>query len=175
MPPALRPIPVVRAGRSPTSNSGLPPLLAPLSKDPRSARSARDFGLAAILTRFAPRPRTDGSTHFPGRDPDPEPLLGGPGLRAVAAAGSGSRRGYLSPGNVPARARSRPVGGGLRAAMPASDRRALWRKSEPPAAVLPVPSGAEAQSRRRGGTLLRFAARARQRSPGARPAAGRGQ
>src|SRR5690348_1882648 len=147
MPPALRPIPVVRAGRSPTSNSGLPPLLAPLSKDPRSARSARDFGLAAILTRFAPRPRTDGSTHFPGRDPDPEPLLGGPGLRAAAAAGSGSRRGHVPSRDVPARTRSRAVGGSVRAAVPAPGRRPLRRKSQSPAAVLPVSSGAKAESR----------------------------
>jgi hypothetical protein len=54
-------------------------------------------------------------------------------------------------------------------------RRPLRREPQPPAALLPVPGGDEAQSRQHPGAVPRLAGRARHRSAGARPALRRGQ
>src|SRR5690348_5413830 len=184
---ASRPSAISAASTSPSSRRpwrprtvvelGIAAIAIPAVKNRlQSAWTIWDLGLAAILTRFVCYAGDAvGRTDFPGRHPDAEPLLGGSGLRAAAAAGSGSRRGHVSSRDVPARARSRSLDRSLRATVPTPDRWPLWRKPQSPAAVLPVPGGVEAESRRCGGALFRFAARARHRSPGARFAPGRGQ
>src|SRR5436190_8890809 len=194
--PALRPVARTRrASSSPTSRS-CTRMASTSSRSTRRlavkcdalycARVVADSaaGLRASLIRpytnplCPPRLRTasrDGSALLPGPDTDPEPLLGGAGLRADPAARHRGRRGHLPSRDVPARARPRALARGLRAAFATADRRALRREPEPPAALLPVPGRAEAESRRHPRALLRLAEGARHRSAGARPAPGRGQ
>ena len=58
------------------------------------------------------------------------------------------RRGHVPSGDDAARARSRAVARGLRAAVAPPDRRPLRREPEPPAALLSVPGDPEAVARR---------------------------
>ncbi len=60
------------------------------------------------------------------------------GLRHSAALRHGSGRGHLSSGDDAARRRAEALGGGLRAALAPPQGWPLWRKSQSPAALLPV-------------------------------------
>src|SRR5690606_7692372 len=112
---------------------------------------------------------------LPAADPAPERLLGGAGLRADPATRPGGRCRHLPSGHLPALARAGAMECRLRAALPPSDRRPLRREPQPPAALLPVPGGDEAQPRQHRRAVLRLAQGARRGSAGARPAPGRGQ
>src|SRR5690606_15838051 len=139
---------------------------------PAAARSA------AILARSRKPPNPapdDDRTHLPGTDCPPRRVLGGAGLRADPAVGPGGRRRHLPPGHLPARAGARAVERGLRAAFAPPHRRPLRREPQPPAALLPVPGGDEAQSRQHRRAVLRLAEGTGHRPAGARPAPGRGQ
>src|SRR6478735_6677920 len=141
---------------------------------------------APILARFSERaasaparaqrtPTHVRSHHLPDPHPTPQRLLGGTGVRAHPAARPRSRRRHVPPGHVPACSRPRAVECRLRAALPASRRRPLRREPQPPAALLPVPGGDEAESAEHPGALPGFAGRAGHRPAGARPALRRGQ
>ena len=71
--------------------------------------------------------------------------------------------------------RSRALVGGVRAALAASHRRALWRQSVSPAALLPVPGGHQTFAAADPRSVSRIAARARLRHAGARRPLRRGQ
>ena len=79
-------------------------------------------------------------------------LLGRAGLRAAAALRHGSRRRHLPHRHLPARARPRALERRLRAAVAPPEGRPLRREPEPPAALLPVPGGAEALAGRTSST-----------------------
>ena len=91
---------------------------------------------------------------LPAADPAAERVLGSPGLRAAAALRHGGRRGHLPHRDLPARDRPRAVERGLRAALAPAEGRPLRREPEPPAALLPVPGGAEALARRHPGPAI---------------------
>src|SRR5437868_9356529 len=81
---------------------------------------------------------------LPATGPEAAGLLGQAGLRGPPALRHGSRRRHLAHCHVPALARPRAVARRLRAAVAPPEGRALWGEPQPPAALLPVPGGAEA-------------------------------
>ena len=105
----------------------------------------------------------------------PAGLLGPPGLRAAAALRHGSRRRHQPHRDLPARARPRALEGRLRAAEPPPQGRPLRREPEPPAALLPVPGGAEARAGQHPGALPRLARGAGLRPEGQRHPLRRGR
>src|SRR5690606_32655480 len=127
------------------------------------SRRVRDLapGGASWARRYtsapANAPISDDRTDLPGHDPAPERLLGETGLRADPAAGPRSRCRHLPPGDLPARAGARAMECGLRAALAPSHRRPLRREPQPPAALLPVPGGDEAQPGQHRRAVLRLA------------------
>src|SRR5258708_24027375 len=86
------------------------------------------------------------------RAPD---LLGGAGLRHLAALRRRGRCRHLASGHDPPRARARQLELRLCAALAAAQGRALWRESQPPAALLSVPSDPEAVAGGEPGALSR--------------------
>ena len=122
----------------------------------RALRGRRDY------RPYAPQPL------LPGADPDPAQLLGGLWLRHPAALRHGSRRRHFSSGNDAARAWAKTLERRLCPALAPAQGRALWRESEPAAALLPVPGDPEAQSAQFAGALSRLAQGDRRRSAAAR-------
>src|SRR3954467_13990623 len=100
------------------------------SSRPRRPRSAPCCGLTAItcnpvflIARRYTSPLSQGlgnhvRAYLPRRDPDPEPLLGGAGLRAGAAARHRGGRRHVPPDDLPAVTRTGALGCRLRAALP---------------------------------------------------------
>src|SRR5690606_9028318 len=72
-------------------------------------------------------------------------ILGSARLRPAAALRHGSRGRHIAHGHLPARHRARTLERRLRAALTSAHRRPLWRQPQPLAALLPVPSRAEAR------------------------------
>src|SRR5215472_1733708 len=88
---------------------------------------------------------------LPGADPASARLLVTPGLRDPAAVRRRDGRGHLPSRDNLALAGTEAVAGRLCAAEPAADRRPLWRKPQPAAALLPVSGHHEAEPRGRAG------------------------
>src|SRR3984893_9696624 len=107
-------------------------------------------------------------TLVPGTDPDAAALLGGLWLRDPAALRHGGRRRHLSPRHHAARARPKTMECGLCAAVAAAEGWSLRRKSQPAAALLPVPGDPEAVAAGHSGTLFEIARRDRRRFTPAR-------
>src|SRR5204862_1079532 len=78
-----------------------------------------------------------------GTDPQAAELLGGERLRPAAALRHGNGRWHVPYRDVPARDRPRTLARRLRAALAATQGRALRRQPQPPAALLPVSGRAE--------------------------------
>ena len=112
---------------------------------------------------------------LPATHPQAAGLLGRAGLRAAAALRHGSRRRHQPHRHLPARARPRALEGGLRAAQPPAQGRPLRRQPEPPAALLPVPGGAQARAGRHPRAVPRLARSARLRPEEERRALRRGR
>ena len=125
-------------------------------------------GAGPVKSRFARRSSAVRAparhAHLPANHPATAVLLGRAGLRAAAALRHGSRRRHQPHRDLPARARPRALEGRLRAAQPPAQGRPLRREPEPPAALLPVPGGAEARAGQHPGAVPRLA-----RSAGLRP------
>ena len=117
----------------------------------------------------------DAPPQLSGADPAPAGLLGRAGLRDPAALRHGGRGRHLPPGHDAARARPAALGGRLRAALAAPDRRALRREPEPLPALLPVPGDREALAAGLPGPLSRLARRDRHRHGPARHPLRRGR
>ncbi len=110
--------------------------------------------------------RAAADAHLPANHPSTARLLGRPGLRTAAALRHGSRRRHQPHRDLPARARPRALEGRLCAAEPPPQGRPLRQEPEPPAALLPVPGGAQARAGQHPRALPRLA-----RSAGLRPKA----
>ena len=120
---------------------------------------ARAGGCAARRpARIEPVESAELHADLPTTHPPAQRILGPPGLRAAAALRHGSRRRHLPHRDLPARHRPRAVARRLRAALAPAEGRPLRRKPEPPAALLPVPGGAQALAGRHPGSLPRLAA-----------------
>src|SRR5690606_22159979 len=114
-------------------------------------------------------PRSPGSEELvPGSDPDAAEFLGGAGLRDPAALRHADGGRYLPHGDDAARTGAEAVEGRLCAAEPPADRWPLWRKSQPAAALLPVPGDPEALAGQHPGPLPAVAGRDRARFEPAR-------
>src|ERR1700687_2250831 len=107
-------------------------------------------------------------TLVPGTDPGAAALLGGLRLCDPAALRHGSRRGHLSPGDDVARARPETLERGLCAALAAAQGWPLRRKSQPAAALLPVPGDSEAVAAGPPAALSKIAGSNRHRCTSAR-------
>src|SRR5690606_33617108 len=82
---------------------------------------------------------------LPGPDSRPAELLGGTRLRNPAALRHGGGCRDVPYRHLPAFDRPGNLERGLCPAQPPSGRRPLWREPQPPAALLPVPGGAQAE------------------------------
>ena len=85
------------------------------------------------------------------------------GCALLAALRHGSRRRHQPYRHFPARHRAGALEGRLRAALAPPQGRPLRRKPQPPAALLPVPGGAETGAGKHPGALSRLAGSARLR------------
>src|SRR5947207_8132488 len=102
-------------------------------------------------------------TLVPGTDPDATALLGGLRLRDPAALRHGGRRRHLPSRHHAARARAETVERGLCATVAPPQGRPLRRKSQPAAALLPVPGDPETVAAGPAGALSEIARRDRRR------------
>ena len=118
--------------------------------------------------RNLPRRGFDAGHDLPRHHSGALALLGRSGLRRAAALRQRGRCGHVPPRHDAALARSRHVAHRLRAAFSATDRRALRREPQPPAALLPVPGDSQAEPGQRARPVLRLAARHRHRARRAR-------
>ena len=130
----------------------------------RSPKMRRFRGPPTRTVKSAVCPRAPPDADLPANHPEAAVLLGRAGLRAAAALRHGSRRRHLAHRHLPARARPRALEGRLRAAQPPPQGRPLRREPEPPAALLPVPGGAQAGAGQHPGAVPRLA-----RGAGLRP------
>src|SRR3954454_7663214 len=126
-----------------------------------------DDGFAAFA--YAP------GTFVPGLHPRLATVLGRTGLRDPAALRYGNGRRDLPSCDDAARARAEALERRLCAALAPAEGRALRRKPEPAAALLPVPGDPEAFAARPAGPVSEVTLRDRHRSGGARPALCRGR
>src|SRR5262245_3478998 len=101
---------------------------------------------------------------LPGADPGAAQLLGRLWLPYPAALRHGGRRRHLPSGHDAACAGAETLERGLCAAFPPAEGRPLWRKPQPAAALLPVPSDPEAEPAQPAGALSRLAEGDRHRS-----------
>src|SRR5215468_3678139 len=97
------------------------------------------------------------NTVVPGTYPCVAAILGELGLRYSAALRYGGGRGDVSPCHHAARAWTQTVECCLCAAFTSSEGRALWRKPQPAAALLPIPGDPETVAARYSGSLPQFA------------------
>ena len=111
----------------------------------------------------------------PGADPGAAALLGGLGLRHLAALRHGGRRRHLSSGDDAARARPEAVECRLCAALAPAQGRPLRREPQPAAALLSVPGDPQTVAGRSAGALSEIALRHRHRSEAARHPLRRGR
>src|ERR1700704_5093776 len=102
-------------------------------------------------------------TLVPGLQSRAAAVLGRSGLRDPATLRHGNGRRHLSPGDDLARARAKAMERGLCAALAPAEGWPLRRKSQPAAALLPVPGDHEAVAAEPSGSLSEVAGRDRHR------------
>src|SRR5262249_17107143 len=98
---------------------------------------------------------------FPGIDPGTAALLGRLRLRDPPALRHGGRCRHVSSSDDVASARAKTLERGLCAALTSAEGWPLWGKSQPTAALLPVPGDLEALAGGHPGTLSQIALRDR--------------
>src|SRR5690606_10422129 len=127
-------------------------------RDDPGARSAnRPQPEPDTIDRDSPR-RRPLHAHIPTTDFIAPTVLGSPGMHPAPALRHGGRRRHFAHGDIPACDRPRALASRLRPAIAPPQGRPLWREPQPPAALLPVPGGAQARAPRDPRPVYRLAA-----------------